>query len=379
MPDRRTPDHILMTADTVGGVWTYALELAEALRPFGVKVALATMGAPLSTDQWLAVRQIDNVEVYESRYRLEWMDAPWRDVQAAGAWLLNLEARIRPDLIHLNNYAHGALDWQAPVLMAGHSCVLSWFAAVEGEVPQRSWRRYRRAVARGLRQADRVVAPTYAMLDALQTHYGSFGHGIVVYNGRRAHAFQPREKEPFLLAAGRLWDQAKNVKALQRVAPRLPWPICMAGANRDPDGERVRMENVETLGRIAPAVLAEWMGRASIFALPARYEPFGLTALEAGLAGCALVLGDIPSLREVWGDAAIFVSPDDHATLAAVLRKLIDDAVWRRRMARRARARALAYTPRRMARGYLDLYDALLRRSEAAPVTVSAPRMEGGP
>ncbi len=32
--------------------------------------------------------------------------------------------------------------------------------------------------------------------------------------------------------------------------------------------------------------------------LPARYEPFGLSVLEAALSGCALVLGDIPSLRE---------------------------------------------------------------------------------
>ena len=42
---------ILMTADTVGGVWTYALELAGALAPHGVEVALATMGRRLSSAQ----------------------------------------------------------------------------------------------------------------------------------------------------------------------------------------------------------------------------------------------------------------------------------------------------------------------------------------
>ena len=33
-----------MTADCVGGVWTYALDLADALAPHGVEVQLATMG-----------------------------------------------------------------------------------------------------------------------------------------------------------------------------------------------------------------------------------------------------------------------------------------------------------------------------------------------
>jgi hypothetical protein len=37
---------VLMTADTVGGVWTYALELAAGLGEHGVEVAIATMGAP---------------------------------------------------------------------------------------------------------------------------------------------------------------------------------------------------------------------------------------------------------------------------------------------------------------------------------------------
>ncbi|HYO60185.1 MAG TPA: glycosyltransferase family 1 protein, partial [Archangium sp.] len=40
-----------MTADTVGGVWTYALELCRALAGDGVQVELATLGAPLSPAQ----------------------------------------------------------------------------------------------------------------------------------------------------------------------------------------------------------------------------------------------------------------------------------------------------------------------------------------
>lgn len=92
--------------------------------------------------------------------------------------------------------------------------------------------------------------------------------------------------------------------------------------------------------------LAQWYAHAAIYALPARYEPFGLSALEAGLSGCALVLGDIPSLREIWGDAALFVPPDD-AALHAVLMELIGDAAQREQLG--WRARALQFSAQHMA------------------------------
>jgi glycosyltransferase involved in cell wall biosynthesis len=114
--------------------------------------------------------------------------------------------------------------------------------------------------------------------------------------------------------------------------------------------------------------LAGWLGRASIYALPARYEPFGLSALEAALSGCALVLGEIPSLREVWGDAACYAPPGDTAALEETLLELIRNEALRREIASRAGRRALAYAPERMAQGYVAEYRALTpaRESRAA-------------
>jgi glycosyltransferase involved in cell wall biosynthesis len=110
------------------------------------------------------------------------------------------------------------------------------------------------------------------------------------------------------------------------------------------------------LGRLTEAETASYLARAAVFASPARYEPFGLGILEAALAGCALVLGDIPTLREVWGDAAFFVAPGDDAGLAAALRLVARDDELRREVAHRARRRALRYSPERMADGYVELY-----------------------
>src|SRR5947207_15103612 len=95
----RPPQRILMTADPIGGVWTYALELARMLQPHGVEILLATMGAPLTTEQHTAIEALPNVELCEGHFKLEWMENAWTDVADAGEWLLKLERRFHPDLI----------------------------------------------------------------------------------------------------------------------------------------------------------------------------------------------------------------------------------------------------------------------------------------
>jgi glycogen(starch) synthase len=357
---------ILMTADTVGGVFTYALELCRGLAPHGVRVVLATMGAPLAPAQRAALAALENVQVYESGLRLEWMDDPWRDVDAAGAWLMELAAAHAPDVIHLNGYAHAALPWGAPVLVVAHSCVLSWWRAVEGEDAPPAWDEYRRCVTAGVTRADLVVAPTRAMLDAVTGLYGRRDRSRVVHNGLGAPSFQAAPRAPLVFSAGRLWDQAKNLAALAACAPDLPWPVYVAGPTRPPGQpehqpehqakRRAACPGLHLLGPLAPEDMQAWLARAAIYALPARYEPFGLSVLEAALAGCALVLGDIDSLRELWADAALFVPPDDPGALGHAITALARSPARRWLLAERARARAGCYTARRMTRAYLDLY-----------------------
>ncbi len=165
------PRRILMTTDTVGGVWHYSLELVRGLAKFGVEVALATMGPLPTAEQRRQVARIHNITLFESSYRLEWMEDPWEDVEKCGAWLMNLEDELKPDLVHLNGYAHADLPWNCPCMVVAHSCVLSWWEAVKKEpIPQRLGR-YRERVAQGLARAHLVAAPTAAMLNAVETSY----------------------------------------------------------------------------------------------------------------------------------------------------------------------------------------------------------------
>jgi glycogen(starch) synthase len=363
---------ILMTADTIGGVWTYALELVRELQPYGCEVALATMGKCLSTEQRREADQIPNLTIFESNYKLEWMDDPWGDVAEAEAWLLEVADQVQPELVHLNSYAHGALDWHVPVLMVGHSCVLSWWQAVKAEPAPRQWHRYQCQVQAGLNHADLVVAPTRAMLTALQMHYGPLAATGVIYNGRNPAHFPPRRKEPMIFSVGRLWDEAKNVGLLDKIAADLSWPIYVAGEAAHPAGGQEQLHQVQHLGKLSASAVADWMARASIYALPARYEPFGLSVLEAAMAGCALVLGDIESLREVWGDAARYVPPDDQAAFTELLQELMDDPAGRRALGSAAQQQANRYCSSNMGAAYWQTYCDLLVRQPSQRQAVHA-------
>jgi glycogen synthase len=320
---------VLMTTDTVGGVWQYSLELTQALCARGANVLLAAMGAPASPAQWRQVREIPRAKLFDGGHRLEWMVEPWDDVRRAGDWLLGLEREHRPTVVHLNGYCHAALPWSVRPLVVGHSCVRSWFEAVRGHVPDAELARYTEEVRQGLRAAAKVIAPSHAMLRALEKHYGPFARSEVIPNGRSGQQWRGAEKKPFVLCAGRIWDEAKNITALARVAPSLPWALRIAGEAQHPDGGRNTVRNVQLLGRLTEAALAAQMSEAAIYALPAKYEPFGLSALEAALCGCALVLGDIDSLRELWDGAAAFVDPDDSEQLAATLKRLMGPSLER--------------------------------------------------
>ena len=350
----------LITTDTVGGVFSYCADLIRGLREEGVEVVVAGMGGRLSAEQREALA---GVAVYESSLRLEWMSDPWEDLAEAQEWLLDIERRERPDVIHANSYFCGGVEWRAPVLVVAHSCVFSWWHAVHGCAPPRSWERYFQVVQAGLRCAGAAVAVSQAMRDAIENIYGApRSRTRVIHNGSSAPAFRADAKQPFVLAAGRLWDEAKNLGALERAAEHADIPVLVAGEARAPGGQPAHPDNtsVQLLGQLPPAELAHLRRRAAVFAAPARYEPFGLAILEAARDRCALVLGDIPSLREIWGDAAMYVDPDDDRTLTGTLTRLIADAPSAAALGARAQRHSARYSTVAMARSYRALYRELI-------------------
>lgn len=350
---------LLMTADPGSGAWHFSLDLASSLGEQGVEVLLATMGTRPEASQRREAHALPNVLLSESDFQLEWMPGAWPDVRLAGEWLMSLAARHGVDVVHCNHLAHGALPWDVPVLVVAHSCVLSWWEAVHGAPAPPSWDRYRDQVGTSLRSANAVITPSAAMLGAVQRHYGPIVDGAVIHSARRPMPHASARKEPYVFASGRVADAARNFAALGRVAPQLTWPVHVAGSTLAVTGEEVDVPGVGLLGRVTSRAMGSWLKRAAIYASPARYDPSGLSVLDAARAGCALVLGDVPSLRELWDDAACFVNPDDDDALTAAIQGLIDDPHRRAMMARAARARSTTFSHERCVREYLLAYRVL--------------------
>jgi glycosyltransferase involved in cell wall biosynthesis len=316
-----------------------------------------------------AQREALPARLHESGFRLEWMEDPWDDVTAAGEWLLALEEEEQPDVVHLCSYAHGALPFQAPKVLVAHSDVLSWWRAVHGTEAPAEWSRYREEVAAGLGAADAVVAPTAAMLRALERdHPLDPASAEVIPNGsapsppNRATSSE-LDGGPFVLGSGRFWDAAKNLAALDAAAAGLPWPVVVAGDL----GEGPTPQHARATGVLDREALGALRRQAPIYAAPAVYEPFGLGILEAARDRCALVLGDIPSLRELWDDAAIFVDPHNPEALQEVLACLVEAPQVREDLADSAQKRAADFTIERTAAAYRALYEALRSGETSRP------------
>ena len=90
---------ILLTTDTVGGVWDYTRILAESLCAAGHKVLLAVLG-DAAADRRGPLPSC--VEVAARPYRLEWMPDSAADVEASTAWIEELALEWRPVVVHLN-------------------------------------------------------------------------------------------------------------------------------------------------------------------------------------------------------------------------------------------------------------------------------------
>jgi len=367
--------HVLVTADTVGGVWTYTRELVTGLSQRGVRVTLVSFGDIPTTAQSEWLDGLRNVDYRATAFRLEWMQDAKDDLQTSTRFLKQVITETDPDLLHLSQYGYGALECSIPKVVVGHSDVLSWWIAVHNDLPpQNDWiTGYREIVTNGLTGADAVVAPSKWMLNELQEHYGVVRNGSVICNGRNPALFNPHvSKEDLVVSIGRAWDKGKQVSLLSEA--RHMTPVWIAGADKHPDPafqdglqQPNRTRGVRYLGPQSAAQIRHLFGRASIYAATSQYEPFGLAPVEAAFSRCALIANDIPTFRELWGETACYFQHNNAEDLAAKIRELQQDRELRLTYANLAYRRAKQrFTAERMVTEYLNLYQTLVSEEVAA-------------
>jgi glycogen synthase len=354
----KSPIQVLMTTDTVGGVWSYSIDLCKSLKD-EVFFHLITTGARMKEWQKKEVEELKNVEVYETDYMLEWMDNPWKDIDESCDWLERLEASIKPDVVHLNAFCYGSLNFKAPSIVVGHSDVYSWWMEVLKEDPPKEYLEYYWRVKNGLEAANIVIAPTQSMLNYLLKIYKFHTPSKVIFNAADEEKFFPSPKKPSVLSMGRLWDAAKNVQLVINAAPQINAPVLLAGEQKDNEALQINTENIYYLGSLNTEQIAHQLSTTAIYCLPAKYEPFGLSILEAAMSGCALVLGNIDSLKEVWGNNAKYVDTEDPKALADTINELLNNKQLLDEYAKKAFIHAQTFSLHTMAQNYLQLYQQL--------------------
>ena len=190
-----------------------------------------------------------------------------------------------------------------------------------------------------------------------------------------------------ILFLGRLGERKGVPELLQALASpalrRAPWRAIFAG-----DGEvgRFRTEAV-VLGLDQKVRLSGWVDKAGaralladsdVLVLPSRNEGLPVAILEAMAHGLAVVASDVGAIPDVIddGDNGLLVAPGDVASLAAALRRLIDEPGLAARMGARGRARfEAAYAIESHVRGLAAIYADLLRARPGGAAAVEKVRV----
>jgi glycogen(starch) synthase len=361
---------ILMTTDTVGGVWTFTQELANGLLRSDCAICLVSIGEPPSSARENCCDQMkrrwgDRFRSETVNVPLEWAEDNDRAYRGAEPRLLQLANEFGAELLHSNQFCFGALPLNIPKIVTAHSDVFSWAASCrDGEPEASNWlSRYSALVSKGLREADAIVAPTRWMAASLSNNFALVHEPVVIPNGRSLPPAMGGDRKLQAVTAGRLWDEAKNIAMLADV--QFPFPLLVAGDTQHGSTMMTTsLGNATILGSLSSDDLLTLFRESALYICTSKYEPFGLAPLEAALCGCAVLAYDIPSLREVWQTGASYFY--DPPSLNELLRQLCDNPTRLTDAQQRSSAQARRFTAERMSGEYCGLFQRALVASSIA-------------
>ena len=214
---------------------------------------------------------------------------------------------------------------------------------------------FKRVVPRAVRKAARVLAVSeWTKADLVERYGVSPERDVVTHNGVDP-AFKPGPgAHDFVLCVGAI-QARKNQLAAQAAAEAAGLPVVVAGPTKDVDLEtELRSRGARLEGYVTTERLAELYRAAACLVQSSSYEGFGLPVVEAMASGTPVVAVPDEALREVAGDAAIFV---DEGELANGIRRALAE---RERLVAAGLERARAFSWRASAERTLSVYEEIL-------------------
>ncbi|ERK71224.1 glycosyltransferase family 4 protein [Leifsonia aquatica] len=277
--------------------------------------------------------------------RASWALGELRSVPAAAR-------RIGADLIHAPANI-GPIRSRVPVVLTVHDLLPfvhpEWVPGPYSPV-------LRALISRAARNARRVITVSEQSRADLQRilRLGTDTVDVVPLAGlpvseRTASAHRA---DDLILSLGNRMPH-KNFETLLTAIARIPSEARPRLVITGSHGDDPLRPLVERLGIAATTTLLGWVdddeierlySEATAVVVPTLFEGFGLPVLEAMSRGCPVICSDLPVLREVGGDAALYVDPRDPDGLADALRALLGDAAARERRSSAGLARAEGFS-----------------------------------
>jgi hypothetical protein len=124
---------ILVTTDSSGRIWQYSLDLARGLSRLGHETVLALTGRSPTAEQFSAAASVPGLRLVDSGLGLDRIDETEATMLRAAEAIADLAAETGSDIVQLHAPALAALaDFGRPVVAVMHSCLASWWEAVQG-------------------------------------------------------------------------------------------------------------------------------------------------------------------------------------------------------------------------------------------------------
>jgi glycosyltransferase involved in cell wall biosynthesis len=354
-----------------GGIGRYTAELLRLLPAQGVDVTPFTARHPRDdVTRALRAHDLDGFDPVVLPLPAAVLYDTWHVLGAAGP-----ARRVAPvDLLHAPSPAvppTGGL----PLVVTVHDAAP---LVMPDAFTKRGVRFHRQGFAAAAKRARLVIAVSEFSADEVATHTPIPRDRIrVVPNGvdrerateeavRKARAVYAIDDLPYVFWAG-TFQPRKNVRVLLDAFTRLdpsfyPHRLVLAGPpGWKPDDEDAEVarglgDRVRLLGPVHRHQLFPLFAGADLFAFPSRHEGFGIPVLEAMAQGTPVVCSDIPALREVAGDAAVYVAPDDVDGWVDALGVTLADPAAREALAEGGAARVANYSWERCARETAAVY-----------------------